>query len=153
MIDYNGTLPTKTKADSESTRAGGSSGRVSAPSNAGSAANSSRSKESKSEENDNVFSDSEGEESGDSKKGQPSIASEEESKAHKQVDIVSPGTGLGKDEPGMHTISGETTNGERKPTSSDEISHMESVGASNIKAMAADASVFSFGDEEDYESE
>ena len=40
-----------------------------------------------------------------------------------------------------------------KPSSGLEIPSMDSMDASDIKAIAADASVFSFGDEEDYDSE
>jgi phosphatidylinositol-3,4,5-trisphosphate 3-phosphatase/dual-specificity protein phosphatase PTEN len=56
-------------------------------------------------------------------------------------------------EPSQINASKEpTAGGAGNPAPGTEIRHLDSGGASDIKAIAADASVFTFGDE-DYESE
>ncbi|XVE82840.1 hypothetical protein DITRI_Ditri16bG0038000 [Diplodiscus trichospermus] len=119
IVDYDGTLKTNSKASS-------------ANKGAEAIANSKQSKASGSKDNDDVFSDSDGEESGSSRSRQTQAGAE-----------VTP------------AISSYLTNpaAEQMGTSKLATDHMDSMGASDIKAIAADASVFSFGDEEDYESQ
>ncbi|XP_050205488.1 phosphatidylinositol 3,4,5-trisphosphate 3-phosphatase and protein-tyrosine-phosphatase PTEN2A-like [Mercurialis annua] len=116
-----------------------------------------------SENEDDVFSDSEGEETGTPKSRQAtasgvgSAQSAHASNTPEQMRSVTHGTAkmsLGSREPLRSNYSKESSkDGNEKSTSGLGISNAESEGASDFKAMAADASVFSFGDEEDYESE
>ncbi|KDP31989.1 hypothetical protein JCGZ_12450 [Jatropha curcas] len=156
MIDYDGTPP-RPKADSASTSLGSIS-----KSNDGVAANSNQRKFSENE--DDVFSDSDGEENGAPKSskadasgvgspqsGQTSNITEE------QIKSLTQGTeqlSTGSREPShVNASEGTSSGGIKKPVSGLEIPNLGSVEASDIKAIAADASVFTFGDEEDYESE
>lgn len=164
MIDYNGTLPTRSAADSTSKQSDDSSGSV-PTSNAGVTANSNQSKVSGNEDNDDVFSDSEGEETSASKSRKAQATSGAQSAAtgrasnttaekignltHK-TDQLS----LRSEEPTQSNASKEiTSDGTGKPASGLETPNMDSLGASDIKAIAADASVFTFGDEDDFESD
>ena len=164
MIDYNGTLPTRSAADSTSKQSDDSSGSV-PTSNAGVTANSNRSKVSGNEDNDDVFSDSEGEETSASKSRKAQATSGAQSAAvghasntraekignltHK-TDQLS----LRSEEPTQSNASKEiTSDGTGKPASGLETPNLDSLGASDIKAIAADASVFTFGDEDDFESD
>ncbi|KAH7566627.1 hypothetical protein JRO89_XS08G0204500 [Xanthoceras sorbifolium] len=154
MVDYDGTLPTSSKANSANQGSDGSSASVSVPTGEVSG-NSSQSKVSKSEDDD-VFSDSDGEESGASKSQQAHIASEGDPAVHKQSNTVA-GTeklSLRSQEPTLNNVSKEpTVVGSENPASAQALPHLDSVAASDFKAIAADTSVFTFGDEEDYESE
>ncbi|RVX23906.1 Phosphatidylinositol 3,4,5-trisphosphate 3-phosphatase and protein-tyrosine-phosphatase PTEN2A [Vitis vinifera] len=151
MIDYDGTIQTRFKSDSSRNGSDGNSGYVPAPSG-GVAATSNQSKVSESQDNDDVFSDSEGEET--------------ESSTRKQAQTTS-GTGHGAPGPKsgstVEQIAGIKHGTEHLSLVSEQPSQInpskepKSDGAlqevSDFKAIAADASVFSFGDEEDYESE
>ncbi|KAL6339261.1 hypothetical protein AAG906_024412 [Vitis piasezkii] len=151
MIDYDGTIQTRFKSDSSRNGSDGNSGYVPAPSG-GVAATSNQSKVSESQDNDDVFSDSEGEET--------------ESSTRKQAQATS-GTGHGAPGPKsgstVEQIAGIKHGTEHLSLVSEQPSQInpskepKSDGAlqevSDFKAIAADASVFSFGDEEDYESE
>ncbi|KAK9288638.1 hypothetical protein L1049_017098 [Liquidambar formosana] len=155
MIDYNGTIPTRSRADSASKESNGNLANVPA-SSSGTAATSKESKVSGSQDkDDNVFSDSEGEETGSSKSRQaratsgtgPTAPGSESSTMAEQLGTLTRGTeqlSLRSEEP-MHN---PTYDGVGKSTSGPD-----SVGVSDFKPIAADASVFTFGDEEDYESE
>lgn len=163
MIDYDGILPTKTKADSTSKRQDGNTdysfvpiGDVTTGPN--------HSKVTKHEDNDDVFSDSDREEADTSKSWQVDADSGRESAPHgilsnRMADNVSQNQRSGhlslrNEKQKVKNVSEEpTADGVRKPTSSLPIPNLDSIGASDIKSMAADASVFSFGDDEDYESE
>lgn len=163
MIDYDGTVPTRSKADSSSKQTDGSSGYVPA-SNAGITASSNRNKLSGSEDKDDVFSDSDGEETEASKSRKAQATSgagsaatglvsnttaEEIENLKHRADQLS----LRSEEPAQNAASKEHSDGTGKPASALKISNVDSAGASHIKAIAADASVFSFGDEEDFESD
>src|SRR5262249_46980051 len=116
------------------------------------------------ENDDDVFSDSEGEETGASK-GRPARASSGVGSAQpgqvsntsaERIRTLTHGAeqlSLKSHDPSQINSSKEpTTNGVQDHASGVKISNLDLVGVSDIKAIAADASVFSFGDE-DYESE
>ncbi|KAH9663719.1 phosphatidylinositol 3,4,5-trisphosphate 3-phosphatase and dual-specificity protein phosphatase pten [Citrus sinensis] len=163
MIDYDGILPTKTKSDSANRRQDCSTDYASVPTD-GATIGPNHRKVTKSEDNDDVFSDSDGEEADTSKSRQADAASGGESAPH---GILSNSTAdnvpqsqrsghlsLSNEKPKVKNVSKEpTTDGVREPASSLPMPNLDSMGASDIKSMAADASVFSFGDDEDYESE
>ena len=161
MIDYEGTLETNSKANSANKGTEGNSGYVKGRVTA----NSKQSKASGSEDNDDIFSDSDGEESGSSRSRQtqagtgvePSASSHLSNPAAEQIGTSGHGThqlSVKNQAPSSNNASKDASiNGVGKPSCGLEIPSMDSMGASDIKAIAADASVFSFGDEEDYESE
>lgn len=163
MIDYDGILPTKTKSDSANRRQDCSTDYASVPTG-GATIGPNHRKVTKSEDNDDVFSDSDGEEGDTSTSRQADAASGGESAPH---GILSNSTAdnvpqsqrsghlsLSNEKPKVKNVSKEpTTDGVREPASSLQMPNLDSMGASDIKSMAADASVFSFGDDEDYESE
>lgn len=150
MVDYNGTIPTKSKPKITGKRPDGSSASVPASSDGKtlfvSTSNQSKGKSSgrqdKGKDKDDVFSDSEGDEPGSSKSRQG------QSNSGSGSGGVEPDqTGTGRSEKGRHgsnNISSESSNYEKSGSLG---------GASDFKAIAADTSVFTFGDEEDYESE
>ncbi|KAJ0098174.1 hypothetical protein Patl1_28624 [Pistacia atlantica] len=155
MIDYGGTLPTRSKPDSSSKRSDGSSNYVSGPTG-GVATNSNQREVTGNEDNDNVFSDSDGEETGASKNRKAGVGSGGESAAHgvgskSQAGSVSEGTGQ-LSQKSKEPSKEANIDGIKQPASG-QIPYIASAGASDIRAIAADASVFSFGDNEDYESE
>ncbi|XVE87069.1 hypothetical protein DITRI_Ditri18aG0086700 [Diplodiscus trichospermus] len=155
MVDYDGTLETKPKSDSTNKET---------YANAGVRSNSKQSKASGNEDNDDIFSDSDGEESGVPRSRQtqeaagvgPAASSHLSNPTADQTGTSTHGTHqlpVKVQEPLSNNASKDIAiNGAGKPSPGLEIPTMDSMGASDIKAIAADASVFSFGDE-DYESE
>ncbi|KAK1439013.1 hypothetical protein QVD17_04828 [Tagetes erecta] len=150
MIDYDGTVPDKYKANEKPSI----SSNDSSPSDKNSK-NSSRNKASNSndQENDNVFSDSDDEDKAVSTK-------------QTSTDVTSgPGTvpptakPSGKTEAEVASLRKNTQqlslNSKQQSTSDNRQvdKSILSLNSGDIKAIAADASVFSFGDDEDYESE
>ncbi|KAJ7944463.1 Phosphatidylinositol-3,4,5-trisphosphate 3-phosphatase [Quillaja saponaria] len=164
MIDYDGTLPARSMTDSASKGSEGTSGAGPA-SGAEFAPKSSQSKVSAKEDNDDVFSDSEEEDtqSSESREAQAAPGSRPAESHHlskassqhsgmftSEMDQLS----LQQKEPAPSNASKKSTaNGIQEPSSGFETPNMESAGASEIKAIAADASVFSFGYEEEFDSE
>ncbi|KAK6923080.1 LOW QUALITY PROTEIN: hypothetical protein RJ641_011384 [Dillenia turbinata] len=142
MIDYDGTLPVKSKANSASegpnTNSGVAQSEEAAPKSV-------QNKVSENKDKDDVFSDSEGEENGPSKSRQNQAASPGSSTTAEQITSITRGTE-------QLTLRSKNPNTATEPKT-DGIPNPDSVGASDIKAIAADASVFSFGDDEDYESD
>ncbi|CAN6541896.1 unnamed protein product [Malus baccata var. baccata] len=145
MIDYDGTaLPTKDKADSSGRKPEGSSSDANASSR-GVAGNPNQSKIFQREDGDDVFSDSDGDEPGDKTSRQP--------EANSRAGIAAsnhPSNTRSVDSP-RRTSRKPTTDGAEKS----HLGHsrkLSSSGADDIRAIAADASVFSFGDD-DFDSE
>ncbi|XP_043712602.1 phosphatidylinositol 3,4,5-trisphosphate 3-phosphatase and protein-tyrosine-phosphatase PTEN2A-like [Telopea speciosissima] len=165
MIDYDGTIPTKPKPETANKPPVGSSGTVPAAADGGAAA-SDPSKGSGSRDKDDVFSDSEAEDSGSSKHrlnqavsgvGRPATTSgggPETGTTAEQIAAVTHGTEQvslrGEGTPQFTSASKLNTDGGGGVASGLDVSKIDS---SDFKAIAADASVFTFGDEEDYESE
>lgn len=162
MIDYDGTLPTRLKTNS----AGKGSDRRSIHDRAsGHEAQSSKNKIPEVEENDdNVFSDSDEENSDPKTSLTQSTSGTGTAKAdHSSTAIASEKIGSLAHETSHLSLGNEKntqTNAPKEPnfdsviqSSSLETPNLDSVRASDFKAIAADASVFTFGDEEDFDSE
>lgn len=158
MINYDGTIPSKTKTDSNSKRpdhpSSSDNDKISPP-KAELAA--------KQNNDDNVFSDSEGEEEtvpsrtsgGNTTSTMATSATESTSQGNKtaslshQIEQLSLGSaGRGSTNPPAGGTSKETNF-----DASERSGTISSFGSGDIKAIAADASVFSFGDDEDFDSE
>ncbi|KAK1288364.1 hypothetical protein QJS10_CPB19g01599 [Acorus calamus] len=171
LVDYNGSLPPRQTSTTDGTES----------SNASSVAGSTTSnstvpppksiKEPGSSEKDDVFSDSESEETGSSKSRRPrtavttgahesSVGGPETTTPHEEmtsvthrVEQVKIGGEGATQAPVADKPKAEGTTGS---VSGYEVPIVDSTGlgtVSEFKAISADASVFTFGDEEDYESE
>ena len=163
LVDYNGTVPTRPQTEPDTDKSVESSGATPTPVDEN-ASMTNLNKDSDRNEKDDVFSDSEDEETGPSKSRQSKAASEaggtvdtktSNSKTTNSSHIAgltceTKQVSLGKtsstqtSEPRKDTIGG-TMSGLEVPNPKGEVS--------DFKAMAADASVFTFGDEDDFESE
>ncbi|GMN34539.1 hypothetical protein TIFTF001_004745 [Ficus carica] len=162
MIDYDGTLPARFKAGSATNKSDGSSS--SAPgSTVGSEANFKKKQASQSEDNDDVFSDSDGEEKGAPNR-KAGIATSGVEHVHQSKTIAEQTGNLARETERLslgserhsqaNVLQEATVDVVRKTDSGNEaLPKQDSAGVSDIKAMAADASVFSFGDDEDFESD
>lgn len=149
MIDYDGTVPSKTKVDSVAKRSGPSSSDKVDHSKAKLAA--------KQDNDDNVFWDSEGEEtvpsrSMDSTSAKAAAAPESSSKGNQTTGLIHQTEQLSLKSGGAEYVPNSIS----KETNFDGVERTGTIpnfASGDIKAIAADASVFSFGDEEDYDSE
>lgn len=163
LVDYNDSAPTTPNTETTLNKTDESSGTFSASVDEGEH-RSSQKKDPKSHEKDDVFSDGEAEETGSSKSTQAEAASaaggtvtfttssSEMNTNSDQIASVTRGTenisvGNATDSTQMHVPKNDAVVG--------VVSGLEVPNntESEFKAMAADASVFTFGDEEDYESE
>lgn len=158
MIDYDGTIPPKIRLD-HGTK--GADGKLrDPPSSSENKANSQQSNASRKQNNeDDVFSDSEGEEptasrstvdhtisaAGTAPHSESGTKSEHISSVSHQTEHLS----LGRES----TSSQSKTSHEPKIDGAERAAKIPNLDSTDIKAIAADASVFSFGDDEDYESE
>jgi len=146
-VDYNGPVPTTPQPESTVDK----SVETSAPSPASVTDDTTTKIPTKNSENsdkDDVFSDSDADESGSSKdkvvKNIDTKTSNSETSDSAQIASLTQET---------KRVSLDKTSSSRSNVST-EPSHNVPVGeVSEFKAMAADASVFTFGDEEDYDSE
>lgn len=150
MIDYDGTTPSKTRNDDNHITKGtdGKLGDASASSQ--STGNTQQSIASRKQKNeDDVFSDSEGEEEprvSAAPNSETGAKSEHISSVSHQTENLS----LGREPTNSKSKTShevKTEGGERNSTT------IPNLDSTDIKAIAADASVFSFGDDEDDESE
>lgn len=150
MIDYDGTLPKKPNTEQEKTRPDTSS-EHSSSSNSGGAVIPKTQGLGK-EDKDDVFSDSDGE--GESSRRNQVQASVAGPACNNQVSSVTQRTqqmAINNTEPAQNRNTNPVIDGGSKSGSRVETSTLNST-TNDFKAIAADASVFSFGDE-DYESE
>ncbi|XP_058081591.1 phosphatidylinositol 3,4,5-trisphosphate 3-phosphatase and protein-tyrosine-phosphatase PTEN2A-like [Magnolia sinica] len=166
LIDYDGTVPTKVNTETVSKESDRSSG-TAAVADGPTTRPSDPSKGSASNDKEDVFSDNEAEEGGSVKSrqareaaagrgttdagGRPKTEKPKEEMASvthgvEQVSLRSEGE---KENPNTSEMKNEGTSG----AASFEVPKSDLSGVSEFKAIAADASVFTFGDEEDYESE
>ncbi|KAG8384341.1 hypothetical protein BUALT_Bualt04G0108100 [Buddleja alternifolia] len=158
MIDYDGTIPSKNKTDSEKSADGKSKD---APSSSESKVNPENSSASGKQNNeDDVFSDSDGEEPISSRSSMGSTIPSAEpapnpesrtstdriSNVSHQTERLSLGTE-------SKSSQANTSSHELKSDGVDRSKTIPNMESTDIKAIAADASVFSFGDDEDYESD
>lgn len=162
MIDYDGTLPTRFKAGSATNKSDSSSSSASG-STVGSEANSKKKQASQSEDNDDVFSDSDGEEKGAPNR-KAGVATSGAEHVHQSKTIAEQTGNLARETEQLslgserhsqaNVLQEATVDVVRKTDSGNEaLPKLDSAGVSDIKAMAADASVFTFGDGEDFESD
>ncbi|TXG64243.1 hypothetical protein EZV62_011237 [Acer yangbiense] len=162
LVDYTGPVPaspgSETGTETVAKESSESSGSAPAPVNQGTTAP----KENKNSGNqDDVFSDSEAEEGGSVKSRQVGAASADggavsttasNSETNPKSDQVANLT-RATEQVSLGNVGSQQTNATTEPKK-DAISGLGAANTeSEFKAMAADASVFSFGDEEDYESE
>lgn len=162
LIDYDGTMPSKHAAsmatrngtDQGSTTNSATADLTSSPQTVDKSLRSNNNK-------DDVFSDSDTDEPGSSSKSKRSHLTVESETQGKAPEIVTPEKNV---ETGVHQKdSMEQTSIATKETKAEsvvatepsvfEAPKLDSTGPSEFKAIAADASVFSFGDEDDYDSE
>ncbi|KAK0581174.1 hypothetical protein LWI29_010999 [Acer saccharum] len=162
LVDYTGPVPaspgSETGTETVAKESSESSGSAPAPVNQGTTAP----KENKNSGNqDDVFSDSEAEEGGSVKSRQGEAVSADggavsttssNSETNPKSDQVANLT-RATEQVSLGNVGSQQTNAATEPKK-DAISGLGAANTeSEFKAMAADASVFSFGDEEDYESE
>ncbi|XP_007042495.2 PREDICTED: phosphatidylinositol 3,4,5-trisphosphate 3-phosphatase and protein-tyrosine-phosphatase PTEN2A [Theobroma cacao] len=165
LVDYNGTVLTKPQPENAATKPDESSGSNAASADGG-AASSNQNKDPGHNDKDDVFSDSEAEESGSSKSRRHKAASAEGAAAPSATS--KPETNSNSDQVASLVQSTEqvslgNANAQQMHATSeprkDAVGEAAAAGVqvssseSEFKAMAADASVFTFGDDEDYESE
>lgn len=160
MVDYDGTIPSKIRTAQDTKGVDGNS--RDPPSSSENKDTSQQNDASRKQNNeDDVFSDSDGEEptastrssvdhhsvsaAGSAPQSESGSKSERVSSVSHQTERLS----LGRE-----SISSQSRNSsELKVDEVDRASAIPNLGSTDIKAIAADASVFSFGDDEDDESE
>ncbi|XP_057449559.1 phosphatidylinositol 3,4,5-trisphosphate 3-phosphatase and protein-tyrosine-phosphatase PTEN2A-like [Lotus japonicus] len=154
MVDYTGTLPTRTKANPASKGSDSNTSNVVA--GARPTTNASESKVPRNGDDD-VFSDSDEEEAKGTRRRETAaeykyMASHQASEATTDhVGMLTHTTDQLSLQHAEH-MKNEESNTDKLKHTGPSTTNMESAGASEIKAIAADASVFSFGDE-DFESD
>ncbi|KAL1564178.1 Phosphatidylinositol 3,4,5-trisphosphate 3-phosphatase and protein-tyrosine-phosphatase pten2a [Salvia divinorum] len=156
MVDYDGTAPLKTRADDNTKGADGKPQDV--PS---SSENKNRSSQQNKQNNeDDVFSDSDGEEPAPSRSSSVdprpiSIAgtAPQSEQATKSERVSSVSHQMERVSVGRESMSSQSQSKEVKVDEVERASTIPNMGSTDIKAIAADASVFSFGDDEDDESD
>jgi len=158
LIDYDGNMPSKPAARNETDQGTATN---SATADQSTSTPKVEEKSSRSNKNkDDVFSDSDTDEPGSSKnkRSHLTVGSETEGKGPETVTSEkNVATGF-HEKDGMEHASIATKETKSEPVvttapSVFEASKLDSTGPSEFKAIAADASVFSFGDEDDYDSE
>ncbi|KAK2991559.1 hypothetical protein RJ640_016594 [Escallonia rubra] len=168
LVEYDGAVPTRPSTENDANKSVENSGPSTATNDVPAPEDATNPiKDSESNEKDDVFSDSEAEETGSSKSRHAKATSEDagtintttsNSESNVKSDQISSVTretdqiSLGSTGP-THIISSEP----KKDVTGGDVSGPEIPNpvqeVSDFKVMAADASVFTFGDEEDYESD
>lgn len=172
-MDYNGTIPSKPKAENVTKKSEESSGSTPAPAEGNEATSKGNKDSGSSNKDDDVFSDSDSEEATKSSKNRRAkAASAEEGKAstttstsetsNKNSDQIASVTRATENV----SLGSQVSQPTKDPTSAGSELKTDAVGGtapalnsttnnteSEFKVIAADASVFTFGDEDDYESE
>ncbi|XP_009335014.2 phosphatidylinositol 3,4,5-trisphosphate 3-phosphatase and protein-tyrosine-phosphatase PTEN2A isoform X2 [Pyrus x bretschneideri] len=166
LVDYSGNVPTTPNTETSAKKPDESSGTKPSSDEGGAAAAPQESKSPGSQDKDDVFSDSEAEEGGSAKSrqaeatsppaGVPVASTSTSSESDTKPDQISSLTNATKQ------VSIGNTDSKQAAAASEPKSSVSGGNASGLeasstesefKAMAADASVFSFGDDEDSESE
>ncbi|KAK1263557.1 hypothetical protein QJS04_geneDACA011857 [Acorus gramineus] len=171
LVDYNGSLPPRQTSTTDGTESSNASSVAGSTTSNSTVPPPNSIKEPGSSEKDDVFSDSESEGTGSSKSRRPrtavttgahesSVGGPETTTPHEEmvsvthrVEQVKIGGEGATQAPVADKPKAEGTTGS---VSGYEVPIVDSTGSgtvSEFKAIAADASVFTFGDEEDYESE
>ncbi|KAL8168288.1 hypothetical protein V2J09_009787 [Rumex salicifolius] len=150
MIDYDGTTPKAPKKDPASKASIQENSAQTSTSNTSDAAASKQTGTSRTEDKDDVFSDSDGENGSSKHKGSQDPSRSGSSDKQHMSNVTQ---GVSK----MSVSQNESTRLNTNAVSDDQKGYgsnvKSSAAANDFKAIAADASVFSFGDEEDFESE
>ncbi|KAL0332194.1 UNVERIFIED_CONTAM: Phosphatidylinositol 3,4,5-trisphosphate 3-phosphatase and protein-tyrosine-phosphatase PTEN2A [Sesamum calycinum] len=156
MIDYDGTVPPKTKTDRNKNIGDGKL--RDAPSSSENKANSQQSNTSrKQNDEDDVFSDSEGEEPA-SRSTVDQTLSAAGTARHSESGTKDEHIPTISDQTEQLSLGRESTSSQSRNSHEMKIDVVErapsipNLDTTDIKAIAADASVFSFADDEDYES-
>lgn len=166
LVDYSGNVPTTPNTETSAKKPDESSGTKPSSDEGGAAAAPQESKSPGSRDKDDVFSDSEAEEGGSAKSrqaeatsppaGVPVASTSTSSESDTKPDQISSLTNATKQVSIGNTDSKQAA-AASEPKSSVSGGNAPGLEASSaeseFKAMAADASVFSFGDDEDSESE
>ncbi|GFS40054.1 similar to PTEN 2 [Actinidia rufa] len=161
LVDYNGTVPTRPPTEPDTNKSVESSGATPTPVDEN-ASMTNLNKDSDRNEKDDVFSDSEDEETGPSKSRQSKAASEaggtvDTKTSNSETTNSSHIAGLTceTEQVSLGKTSSTQTSEPRKDAIGGTMSGLEVPNpkgeVSDFKAMAADASVFTFGDEDDFE--
>ncbi|KAE8670027.1 cysteine proteinase RD21a-like [Hibiscus syriacus] len=156
LVDYNDPVPSKPPTETATNKPDESSGTSGSPTDGGAAAPSSSDKDPGNNEKDDVFSDGEAEDSGPStnrrqKPAAPSATTKSETSSNAADQVAGLVHSAEQVSLGNANTETHTSSNPRKDTATAGTG--VSGTGSEFKAMAADASVFSFGDEDDYESE
>lgn len=152
MIDYDGALPKKPNNEQVKSRHDASS-KLTSSSSSGVAAVPKSKGSSENEGKDDVFSDSDGEDgSSRSNHAQASVAGQASDDPMSSVTQKTQQMSVNNTESNQKRSGNPVVDGVGKSESRVETPKLGSSAATDFKAIAADASVFSFGDE-DYESE
>ncbi|KAH0767233.1 hypothetical protein KY285_003104 [Solanum tuberosum] len=169
LADYDAALPALPQSETATKESADSSSANTAPvsnptSGSEPAEGSNMNQQPGNNDKDDVFSDNESEEPGMSKARQTKAASE----VNAPADAKTPGSKNKNDSDKISSLThkteqvslGDTSSVHSEPKKDASVGATSSVdvsnpvgGVSDFKVMAADASVFSFGDEEDYESD
>ncbi|XAR72924.1 Phosphatidylinositol-3,4,5-trisphosphate 3-phosphatase [Bertholletia excelsa] len=153
LVDYNGTVPTRPQTEPTPDKPTENSVSTPVPITRDAPIENRKKEESGSNDKDDVFSDNEADETGSSK-------SKKTAAAPKTGGTV--GTNASNSETShanqmasLTRETGQVSLGKVSPTQSNPTTELSNPTGevSDFKAMAADASVFTFGDEEDYESD
>ncbi|XVF67531.1 hypothetical protein PTKIN_Ptkin10aG0128600 [Pterospermum kingtungense] len=166
LVDYNGTVPTKPQTETATNKPDESSS-TNAVSADGGPAPTNNDKDPGHNDKDDVFSDSEAEESGSSKNRRHKASSTEGAAASSATTKSDTNPNSDQVASLVHSteqVSLGSANSRQNHAPSEPRKDVGEAAAaaagvrvssseSEFKAMAADASVFSFGDDEDYESE
>ncbi|KAL5987771.1 hypothetical protein ACLOJK_035525 [Asimina triloba] len=160
LIDCDGTIPTKLKSETTSNESDGTSGTVATADGPKTSTTPDESKDRISNDKDDVFSDSEAEEGGSVKSRQSrASASGKETAAgaggqqkDKQKEEMA-STAHSVEQVSQAAKENPNPGEMKKENANVEVPKSDLSGVSDFKAIAADASVFTFGDDEDYESE
>ncbi|KAL8473032.1 hypothetical protein ACS0TY_029369 [Phlomoides rotata] len=154
MIDYDGTIPSKTRSDDHHNTKGADGKSKDASASSENTANTKQSSNAprKQKKEDDVFSDSEGEEEPSPSRTSTAPNSEAGPKSEhiSSVTHQTENLSLGREPTNPESKTSHEVKMEGGERSSTAIPNLDST---DIKAIAADASVFSFGDDEDDESE
>lgn len=165
LVDYNGNVPTAPTPSTETTKKLDESSGTKPSSDSAAAASPPNNANPGSQDKDDVFSDGEAEETGSSKNQRAEVASSaggtatsstSSSESNAKSDQIASLAQATK-QVSIGSTDSKQVPAASEPKSAAAVGNVPGLEAPNseseFKAMAADASVFTFGDDEDYESE
>lgn len=164
LVDYNGNVPTAPTPSTETTKKSDESSGAKPSSDGAAAASPPDNANPGSQDKDDVFSDNEAEETGSSKSQRAeaaspaggTVTSTSSSESNTKSDQIASLAQATK-QVSIGSTDSKQVPAASEPKSAAAVGNVPGLEAQNseseFKAMAADASVFTFGDDEDYESE